>query len=323
MSVAVGMQSPPPNAFFDVGHIPDKESEKIEQRRRIWARLREWAKRDKQPDPMPEHPTPKPETHPTQTSTEPECARRSSRRVGVGIPRSTTFRRQEEEQRKNLEPVSQNTKERRDVSKGRQRALSAQPLPAKSLRRQGSAPEVGDYHTGVFPSIEARMNNGSAMYTNEPRPDEHPSDEPVPQPMVPRSESHPDASVQHTDAALTELSYDDVVDEEIRDELERKWILNLSMHFRDKSPREKFFLTYAETPQKWRRVTISVDYRDAPPDSLESDLQALSSQRDKSARVYESIRMSLGDIQFYDTVTNLKLETRDDRLHVHVTERYQ
>ena len=30
--------------------------------------------------------------------------------------------------------------------------------------------------------------------------------------------------------------------------------------------------------------------------------------------------MSLPDIQFYDTVTNLKLETKDDRLHVHVTE---
>lgn len=110
------------------------------------------------------------------------------------------------------------------------------------------------------------------------------------------------------------------MDEEIREELEKKWILNLSMHFRDHSPREKFFLTYAETPHRWRRVTVSCDYRDAPSESLEKDLQALHFQRDKSARIYESIRMSLPDIQFYDTVTNLKLETRDDRLHVHVTE---
>lgn len=92
------------------------------------------------------------------------------------------------------------------------------------------------------------------------------------------------------------------------------------MHFRDHSPREKFFLTYAETPQKWRRVTVSCDYRDAPIDSLERDIQSLQFQRDKSARIYESIRASLADIQFYDSVTNLKLETRDDRLHVHVTE---
>ncbi|KAL8689397.1 MAG: hypothetical protein Q9224_004648, partial [Gallowayella concinna] len=99
-----------------------------------------------------------------------------------------------------------------------------------------------------------------------------------------------------------------------------RWILNLSMHFRDHSPREKFFLTFAETPQKWRRVTVSCDYRDAPIDSLERDIQSLQFQRDKSARIYESIRASLADIQFYTTVTNLKLETKDERLHVHVTE---
>ncbi|KAL8785689.1 MAG: hypothetical protein Q9213_003248 [Squamulea squamosa] len=122
------------------------------------------------------------------------------------------------------------------------------------------------------------------------------------------------------DPPKSEASFDDQVDNEIKDELEKKWILNLSMHFRDHSPREKFFLTFAETPQKWRRVTVSCDYRDAPIDSLERDIQSLQSQRDKSARIYESIRASLPDVQFYDTVTNLKLETRDERLHVHVTE---
>lgn len=119
---------------------------------------------------------------------------------------------------------------------------------------------------------------------------------------------------------ISEASFDVRVDDDIREELEKKWILNLSMHFRDHSPREKFFLTYAETPSKWRRVTVSCDYRDAPIDSLERDIQSLQFQRDKSARIYESIRTSLQDIQFYDTVTNLKLETRDERLHVHVTE---
>jgi serine/threonine protein kinase len=103
-------------------------------------------------------------------------------------------------------------------------------------------------------------------------------------------------------------------------ELEKRWILNLSMHFRDRSEREKFFVTYAETPNRWRRVTISCDYRSAAPESLEQDLKELRYQRDKCARIYESIRESLPEIQFYDTVTNLKLETRDGRLHVHVTE---
>ena len=111
------------------------------------------------------------------------------------------------------------------------------------------------------------------------------------------------------------------MDEDIRRELEERWILNLSMHFRDRSPREKFFVTYAQTPTQWRRVTVSCDYRSTPPDSLEKDLQTLSYQRDKSARIYEAIRTSLPDIKFYPTVTNLRLETSgDDRLHVHVTE---
>ncbi|KAF2201865.1 hypothetical protein GQ43DRAFT_353465, partial [Delitschia confertaspora ATCC 74209] len=106
----------------------------------------------------------------------------------------------------------------------------------------------------------------------------------------------------------------------LQEELEAKWILNLSMHFRDMSDREKFFVTYAEEPNKWRRVTVSCDYRAIQPDSLEADLKGLHYQRDKSARIYEAIRDSLPAIQFYDTVTNLKLQTDDGRLHVHVTE---
>jgi serine/threonine protein kinase len=118
----------------------------------------------------------------------------------------------------------------------------------------------------------------------------------------------------------SQRSISDVDDIRIQEELEARWILNLSMHFRDMSDREKFFLTFAEEPNKWRRVTVSCDYRQLEPDSLEADLKTLHYQRDKSARIYEAIRGSLGGIQFYETVTNLKLETTDGRLHVHVTE---
>ncbi|RMZ92718.1 hypothetical protein DV736_g55, partial [Chaetothyriales sp. CBS 134916] len=107
---------------------------------------------------------------------------------------------------------------------------------------------------------------------------------------------------------------------QLNTELDNQWILNLSMHFRDKNDREKFFVTYAESPNNWRRVTISCDYRNAEPGSLEMDLKQLQFQRDKNYMIYESIRDSLPEIQFYDTVTNLKLETSDSRLHVHVTE---
>jgi serine/threonine protein kinase len=118
----------------------------------------------------------------------------------------------------------------------------------------------------------------------------------------------------------SQRSNSDIDEIQLQEELEAKWILNLSMHFRDLSDREKFFVTYAEEPTKWRRVTVSCDYRQLSPDSLESDLKSLHYQRDKSARIYEAIRDSLPDIQFYDTVTNLKLQTSDGRLHVHVTE---
>ncbi len=67
-------------------------------------------------------------------------------------------------------------------------------------------------------------------------------------------------------------------------------------------------------------MTISLDYRNAPEGSLEMELVETRFQRDKSAKIYEAIRESLVDIQFYDTVTNLKLQTTEGRLHVHVVE---
>ena len=109
-------------------------------------------------------------------------------------------------------------------------------------------------------------------------------------------------------------------EQRVRYELEHIWILNLSMHFRDRSRREKFFVTYRQRPELSRRVTISLDYRNAQEGSLEMDLMNTKVQRDKNEMIYEAIRESLIDIQFYDTVTNLKLQTTEGRLHVHVVE---
>ncbi|KAF7586139.1 hypothetical protein BBP40_009410 [Aspergillus hancockii] len=219
--------------------------------------------------------------------------RKLSRKVGVGLPRSTTFKRQNSERRDNLAPLD--PEPRRAVSADRRRTLSAQrtrsrsPPPAVDPRL--SAPEV-PWHEPEETTVE-----------EFPEPDED-SDL--------RSEWDPYPGVTEAPEERPE----DIIEME----LEKRWILNLSMHFRDRSEREKFFVTYAETPNRWRRVTISCDYRSAEPDSLEQDLKELRYQRDKCARIYESIRESLTEIQFYDTVTNLKLETRDGRLHVHVTE---
>lgn len=297
MPMAVAMAELPTHPdHFDVE--PENQTDKVEQRRRLRDLLKV------QPPCL----DPKQQT-PPQTPVRPGIGQRLSRKGFVGLPRSTTFKRQEEEQRKNLTPVEPTIKERRDVSKVRQRALSAVPDPPRKARRERSVPpDLRD----AFSSIDQRI--GPNTFTQLPQ--ESQQQGPIPTPPPPQ----PSSNFQEDEPPMSEASYDDAIDEELAEELKKKWILNLSMHFRDKTPREKFFLTYAQTPDRWIRVTVSCDYRDAPPDSLEADLQSLHYQKDKSARVYESIRMSLPDIQFYDTVTNLKLETRDDRLHVHVTE---
>lgn len=241
----------------------------------------------------------------------PSLGQRFSRKVVPGLPRPATFRRQNSERRERLTPVEPSVDERRTVSVDRRRIMNTRPVlfPIAAVSTlsasEGRTPE--DRSLSVQPMKRCE--------DNDPSPEQDHSRDPPPSsppPLAPEAAPHEDRA--------SEASAEDKTADQIAQELNEKWILNLSMHFRDRSQREKFFVTYAEQPNRWRRVTISCDYRDAPTDSLENDLQNLDSQRGKSERIYESIRMSLPDIQFYDTVTNLKLETKDDRLHVHVTE---
>lgn len=238
----------------------------------------------------------------------------AQRRAIPSLPRPQTFKRQESERRVNLLEVPEGgSSERRAQSESRPRGLSAsaarrlsppKPLPLPST----SAPSVAcqDQHRPIPPS------------------------DPEPQQAETTREtiSHRDLPpLQIPDGSEVEINDDenecpDLDRDALEEEYEQRWILNLSMHFRDKSNREKFFVTYAQTPNKWRRLTVSLDYRDPPPGSLEEDLSTLVTQRDKSFRIYEAIRESLPEIQYYSTVTNLKLETdaADGQLHVHVRE---
>lgn len=218
-----------------------------------------------------------------------------------GLPRSGTFKRQQSELRDRLEPAVQAPEERRTLSVDRRRNVSARNSSTAIAPPRLSAPELLDPITTTDGVID--KSNLSEVSTQ----DEAGKEEYI---EVSKEPSNVDTQSISTQA----------FDEMIVEELERRWILNLSMHFRDKSKREKFFVTFAETPTHWRRVTISLDYRNAPEGSLEEELQRTRFQRDKSARIYEAIRDSLPDIQFYDTVTNLKLQTENERLHVHVVE---
>ncbi|MCJ1370581.1 hypothetical protein MMC20_001794 [Loxospora ochrophaea] len=277
------------------------QPEKNDQRPRMWQRfaLSKWLAREGQPLSG--------EKGEASDGPKPGLGRRWSRKVVPGLPRPATFKRQNSERRERLTPVGPAGLERRGASVDRRRASSARPASRPPVALPSlSAPEV------------CSVDHGHAPY---------PDDENFAQGLEdldlergPSPPAQPGQPPTDFNTAMSEASIDEEENDQIKLELEEKWILNLSMCFRDQSPREKFFITYAETRTRWLRVTVSCDYRNAPPESLERDLQALHYQRDKSARVYESLRMSLGDIQFYDTVTNLKLETKDDRLHVHVTE---
>ncbi|KAI9795133.1 MAG: hypothetical protein M1816_000155 [Peltula sp. TS41687] len=243
----------------------------------------------------------------------PTMGRRISRKAIPGLPRPATFKRQLSEQRERLMPHESTATEPRKISSERRRTVSAPhdhlssslplpdspPPPFSSTEEQTTAITERQRITAA----DEKPPSSEPDVTEIISADLSPRDEDPPPPFSPWSEDEDDLS----EAALEE-------------ELDKRWILNLSMHFRDQSDREKFFVTFAETPTRWRRLTISLDYRDAPPDSLEQDLKELRYQREKSLRIYESIRESLSEIQFFNTVTNLKLQTTDGRLHVHVTQ---
>ncbi|KAF1982789.1 kinase-like protein [Aulographum hederae CBS 113979] len=231
-----------------------------------------------------------------------------------GLPRPITFQRQESEKRDRLLPVEPSLEERRTRSIDQRVDAVGKPSPSPPLPPSTRPIPLSDAHTvpnekepDILSDIGPFGSYGSILSKDFTLNDM----------LIPPSKYHMPTLSNLDDTDGSDNGVDDVV---LQQELEAKWILNLSMHFRDLSEREKFFITYAEKPNRWRRLTISCDYRDVNPDSLEADLKSLHYQRDKSARIYESIRDSLPDIQFYPTVTNLKLQTSDSQLHVHVTE---
>ncbi len=294
------------------GIFPELEPVKSRTKQRMWHKLHRLFGRDGGPSPSR---SPNPTANQSRENQQTVPRRDFGRRVGVGLPRPGTFRRQNSEKRDRLEPIQPCPSERRAVSAHReQRAVSAyrprsRSSPSTQIPSRVSAPSLSlSNGTSDRPSF--------ADHTSPPRASTEPAS--LNNGTTSKSLSPYRSPSQSSSERFDEFTQDEK--HQIDMELDTKWILNLSMHFRDKSDREKFFITFAEKLNRWRRVTISCDYRNAEPDSLETDLKELQYQRDKNAQIYESIRESLPSIQFYNTVTNLKLETENGRLHVHVTE---
>lgn len=246
---------------------------------------------------------------------QPNRASCSQERPFTSLPRQTTFKRQNSERRDRLclnEPLPA---ERRAVSASRHASTNC----VRRRRTRSSPPPSASYHSST-PNFTGYLEQP----VSKPRSVD---DYLAPSEDVSSYGMHLDSVFDYEVRSSRPISrassvcfHDEDQQRQLQHELDTKWILNLSMHFRDKSDREKFFVTYAQTPTHWRRLTVSCDYRKAERGSLEWDLRELQFQRDKSFAIYEAIRESLPEIQFYDTVTNLKLETTDGRLHVHVTE---
>ncbi|KAK3306658.1 uncharacterized protein B0T15DRAFT_149018 [Chaetomium strumarium] len=282
-----------------------------DQMQGLWRRFLGWDK---------DHGTDGP-TEPTEKSQDVEqhnddkdglVRRGGSRKVVPGLPRTQTFKRQCSEVRSKLEPVRPTPAERRAVSMDRRTNPSISTLDHPSPR--ASASDFLSQNLSAVPSPPLLpMKRLERIQGIMGYPDYFDLDRDSVDGALPRN-GHALSGIDVR--SMTTSQYEALIDSE----LERKWILNLSMHFRDKSKREKFFVTYRQHEHHWRRVTISLDYRNAPADSLEAELSHMEYQRDKSAKIYEAIRESLNEIDFYPTVTNLKLETKDGRLHVHVVE---
>ncbi|KAK8028832.1 hypothetical protein PG991_005888 [Apiospora marii] len=254
-----------------------------------------------------------------------DLMRRVSRKVVPGLPRAKTFKRQQSEGRDKLEPIAPTQAERRAVSVDRRanHPRSSSHTGHQHQLPRASAPDFLDDTYSVTTAGQTLSVPHSPVgdkhfldATSVRSVDiDHPEGRELLRPGTPLGIHSRDPSTAGARSTTTSI-----YDAQIHEELESKWILNLSMHFRDKSKREKFFVTYRQHDFLWRRVTISLDYRNAPDDSLEKDLLDTKFQREKSSKIYEAIRDSLNDIQFYETVTNLKLQTTEGRLHVHVVE---
>ncbi|KAJ5375674.1 hypothetical protein N7517_007680 [Penicillium concentricum] len=301
MAISVPNSCSPTRLAFldDKGGNPPKQS--------MWHRLglrKLWQGRDDRDTSAGESQdeiSPRPSSDNSRTKQD-NLTRRLSRKV-VGLPRTTPFKRQSSD----LERLAPREPDHR-------RALSADRRPLSSQRSRSPPPTVGPRQSA--PEVQWLGPSPTTTIDDAPEPEPETNAHEI-NDISEISNPYPEMT-DNFDAPEEEEEDDHTIDLDL--ELEQRWILNLSMHFRDGSEREKFFVTYAETPNRWRRVTISCDYHDAPPYSLERELKDLRYQRDKCARIYESIRESLLAIQFYEGVTNLRLETSDGRLHVHVTE---
>ncbi|KAF1819410.1 kinase-like protein, partial [Dissoconium aciculare CBS 342.82] len=243
----------------------------------------------------------------------------TNRRPITSLPRAQTFQRQESEKREKLVQVEEPAHERRRPSvEKRDRATSLNALtPPVSPDQLNVSLPTSSILSESSPSALAQVcdpeENRSVSSSSRSRPQD------LPTLQIPQMNSPGPPPLE---ANAEKPAYKEPEISVLYEEFQKRWLLNMSMNFRDRSCREKFFVTFAEKPNVWRRVTVSVDYRHAPLDSLEDQVNKLETQNDKSFRIFRAVHESLPQIHYFETVTNLRIETtpHDMQLHIHVRE---
>lgn len=231
------------------GIVPQIEPVKSPPKERMWQKLHRLLRRDDSPTASP---CPRPSTSQVGQSHQPSTQGDSARRVGVGLPRSATFKRQNSEKRERLEPVQPCLSERRAVSAHRQqRAISAYQPRSRSSPSPKIASRVSVSLLSLSNGISSQPNFAEQPSAQNPHSDS---------PSLNNGTRANSPAFYPSSSSVSSETFDELARDEkhqIDLELDTKWILNLSMHFRDKSDREKFFITFAEKPNRWRRVTVS------------------------------------------------------------------
>ncbi|OAA47569.1 Protein kinase domain-containing protein [Metarhizium rileyi] len=233
-------------------------------------------------------------------------SQQDSDKVVTGLPHSQNMKRPWSEERMNLKQAPAKSVERRAFSEDRRCTelnngehilpycdplWSVSEINSSSTSLDGHGSEYAPH----FLSIHDNYELSNSVMDGQLNPES-------------RCNAAPSSDVEYMDEAI------------IFEELKHKWILNQSVTYGEDAVREKFYVTYREDDHLYRRVTILLDYRNAPPDSLEWVLSNIKRQSERSFKIYEALRGSLSDIRFLATTTILELSTSNGQLHIHVLE---
>jgi hypothetical protein len=227
-------------------HSPRRKSATKHMLGRTWHKVESWLKRsaDEKDLPVAEADEVFLESDAESVASRKKETDMAPRKTVAGLLSAESLKRDSSERRDRLSPHQPDPEERRAVSVDRRAAakyMRSQSAPGFPFQPSHSAPDVSTSYL----YLESQGHQ--------------------------RADPEKDHQMERIASTSSWAMSEDLERLAIQAELEARWILNLSMHFKDRSNREKFFITYAVKPNRWIRVTVSCDYRNPSPNSFEAD----------------------------------------------------